>query len=249
MNKPTKINPHCPVADCKTDKPHADDPIVRGLIAAFAPPDQMTMWVVHAMGELRHSICRDMEENKLFAWYTRLRQPEELYIRTLYALFVADEKELHHVLSGDTPNRVSALYRKVNTLVFEGRGSLQVEQPGLKYGSFTPMEILHAGAHASFPAFMSCIGLARNPQQLPPNYREAYFKHLTAYCNYLDYMHGMFKAGKSKYDILTGLKNLHRPTPKATHDTEPERAPHPHPRKAQGKSKTALEWHPGSRCH
>lgn len=147
-SKNAKINPHCPVKRCRTTKPHADDPIVKGLIAAFGSPEQMTSWVLSAMAELRHSICRDMAENKLFAWYTRLRQPEELYIRTLYALFVADEKELHHVLSGDTPNVISALYRKVNELVFEGKGLLSAEQPSLNYGTFTPMEVLHAGAHA-----------------------------------------------------------------------------------------------------
>ena len=80
------------------------------------------------MAELRESICRDLTENKIFAWYSRLRLPEELYIRTLYALFIATDKELIHILSGATPNGLSPLYSKVNEVVFEGRGLLQVSQ-------------------------------------------------------------------------------------------------------------------------
>jgi hypothetical protein len=206
-----KANPHCPRQGCKTVKPHADDPAVQGLIQMFASPEQMTLWVLHGMAELRDSIFRDMKEKKLFAWFTRLRQPEELYIRTLYALFIASERELHHILSGATPNGVSTLYRKVNLVVFEGRGLLQVEQPGLNYGSFTPMDTLNDGAHVSFAAFATCMGLTRNPESLPAEYPDLIFKHLTTYCKYLKYMHDMFKAGKSRQDVLAGLINLHRP--------------------------------------
>jgi len=57
----------------------------------------------------------------------------------------------------------------------------------------------------------TCIGIARNPEYLAPDFPEKYFKHLTTYCKYLDYMHGMFKAGKEKKDVLGGIINLHRP--------------------------------------
>ena len=207
----SRINPHCPVPACKTDRPHADDPVVRGLICEFAPPDKMTFWVLHAMAELRDSICGDLADRRIFAWYTRLRQPEELYIRTLYALFIAGEKELHHILSGDMPNGLSGLYSKVNAVVFEGRGPLQVVQPGLSYGTFTPTDTLNDGAHVAFPAFMNSIGIARHPEYLAPDFLQKYFKHLTTYCKYLDYMHGMFKAGKNRKDVLSGVINLHRP--------------------------------------
>ena len=209
MVKKKKANPHCPVNGCKTTKPHADDPIVKGLILTFAPPEQMTLWVRTAMAELSESICRDLMAKKAFAWHSRLRQPEELYIRTLYALFIATEKELHHILSGDMPNGLSRLYEEVNKVVFQRRGLLQVSQPGLRYGTFKPMDTLNDGAHASFRAFMTCIGLARNLQDLP--LPEEYCKHLATYCTYLDYMHDMFKAGKEKKDVLSGLINLHRP--------------------------------------
>jgi len=204
-----KINPHCPVRGCETKKPHVDDPIVKGLIHEFAPPEKMTVWTLVAMRELRESICRDLTDNKVFAWYSRLRLPEELYIRTLYALFIATDKELPHILSGDRPNGLSPLYSKVNELVFEGRGLLQASQPGLNHGTFKPMDILHDGAHGSFRALMTCVGLSRNREYLPPP--ERYCEYLAKYCAYLEYMHGMFKAGKEKKHVLAGLRNMHRP--------------------------------------
>ena len=77
-----------------------------------------------AIAELGRSISRDLAEGKYFAWFTRMRQPEELYVRTVYALFIATEKELHHIISGETPNGLAGYYRAVNKIVFEGRGLL-----------------------------------------------------------------------------------------------------------------------------
>jgi hypothetical protein len=208
--KKKKINPNCPVPGCRASKPHADDPIVKALILQFGDPVNMTVWTRVALGELTESVCRDRDENKIFAWYSRLRLPEELYIRTLYALFVVTEKELHHLLSGALPNGLADLYAKVNQVVFDGNGRMLLTQPDLKHGgTFRPIEFLHSGAHGSFHAFLTCIGLSRNPENLPSP--ERHREHLQKYCAYLDYMHGMFKAGKSKKDVLAGVKNLHRP--------------------------------------
>ena len=209
MGKKKKNNPYCPVAGCKTSKSHIDDPIVKGLIRAFAPPDKMTLCARVAMAELSESICTDFVENKLFAYVTRLRQPEELYIRTLYALFIATEAELPHILSGASPNGFSHLYSAVNRVVFEGRGLLQVKQQGLRSGTFTPMEMLNDGAHLSFRSLLTCIGWARNPENVPS--LEDYRKHLSTYCTYLNHMHAMFRAGKEKKDVLAAVVNLHRP--------------------------------------
>jgi hypothetical protein len=199
------------VRGCKTDKPHSDDPIVKGLIREFAPPDKLTFRAFQAMEELRDSICRDLADGKLFAWHARLRQPEELYIRVLYALFISDQRELHHILSGEPPNGLSGLYRKVNEVVFEGRGLLQAPQPGLNYGAFTPMDTLHEGAHVSFRAFMTWISLAQNAQFLPPDFPGTYYKHLATYCAYLKHMHELFKAGRPRSVVLQAVINLHRP--------------------------------------
>jgi len=104
------------------------------------------------------------------------------------------------------------MYNKVNNIVFEGRGLLLVEQPGLGSGtSFSPIDTLNDGAHVSFPAFLTCMGLIKNPQFLPQSFQRRYFQHVTTYCNYLDYMHGMFEAVKSKADVLAGVKHLHKP--------------------------------------
>jgi hypothetical protein len=55
--KQNKINPHCSVKGCRTIQPHADDPIAKGLIGEFSPPDNLTFWVLHGMAELRDSFA------------------------------------------------------------------------------------------------------------------------------------------------------------------------------------------------
>jgi hypothetical protein len=202
-------NPFCPVLGCKTKKPHTDDPIVAAMMHEFSQPERLTYWSLAAMVDLRNSIIADMEANRVFGWQTRLRQVEEIYIRALYALFVATDDELPHIFSGAPPNSVTELYRKVNPLVFEGRGEWEVKKPGQSIGEFTPLEMLHSSGHASFGAILTAIGFIRNPE-IASN-TEGYIKHLDAYCTRLDYMHNMFKAGKSKDDVLGGVMALHKP--------------------------------------
>jgi hypothetical protein len=160
-------NPHCPVAGCRTTQPHLADPTVQALMREFGPPDKTAKWTLAAMAELAASTCRELREKNVFAFHTRIRQPEELYIRTLYTLFVASDAELPHIISGATPNGLSRYYESVNKVVFEGRGLLQVSQPGLNYGTFKPIDTLHDGAHASFRSYLTCIGWIRNPEHLP----------------------------------------------------------------------------------
>jgi hypothetical protein len=76
------------------------------------------------------------------------------------------------------------------------------------------MDSLNDGAHASFRAMMTCIGLARDPQLVPSP--DVYCRHLATYCNYLGYMHDMFKGGKDKKDVLVGVRNMHKPAWKAS---------------------------------
>jgi hypothetical protein len=205
-----KKNPHCPVPGCQTRKPHADDRIVKALIETFGTPEKMTHWTLAAMVDLRDSIIRDIQDKKIFAWFTRLRQVEELYIRTLYNLFVANEKQLHHSLSGEMPNSYALFYEDVNRVVFGERGRLLADQPDLIAGTtFKAKDVLNDGAHASYSAFLTCIGLVRNPEHQPkPGLYEG---HIQKYCTYLNYMHEMFQAGKDKKDVLSGVINLHRP--------------------------------------
>jgi hypothetical protein len=98
-------NANCPVSGCRTTAPHVDDATVKALMIAFAPPAEMTKWTLAAMAELAESICRDLENKKVFAFHTRVRQPEELYIRTLYTLFVASDEEPQELAVCRKPSR------------------------------------------------------------------------------------------------------------------------------------------------
>src|SRR5579884_1854540 len=207
--KKRKANPHCPVVGCRTSKPHIADPIVKALMVQFAPPENMTEWVLAAMAELRQSIMKDLEEKRVFGWHSRMRQPEELYIRTLYALFVASDKELPHIISGDMPNGFSRLYSAVNRVVLEGRGKLLDSLPGLHPGTtFKPIDTLNDGAHASFRSFLTCMGWIKNPQMMPQT--DQYLRYLNTYCNILNRMHDDFKANKDKKEVLEEVKKLYR---------------------------------------
>lgn len=120
--KKKKVNPFCPVSGCTADKPHTADFLVMALVDRFAAPDKCLSWVLAGMAELRDSVTDDVQKNRLFSWYTRMRQPEKLYFRTLYILFLASDDEVPHILSGDLPNSFSQIYKTVNEAILEGRG-------------------------------------------------------------------------------------------------------------------------------
>lgn len=181
--------------------------MVKALIAEFVPPERMTYRAFTAMGELSASMNRDFEEGRLFAFLSRMRQVEELYIRTLYTLFVATEPELPHISSGDWPNGLSGYYAKVNELVFEGRG--QLLDP-----VYRPIDTFHGGAHASFGTMFTCIAIVYFQQQGQRDDRALaadYCGHAQRYCSYLKYMFDMFSAGKDRKDVLCGVIALHKP--------------------------------------
>lgn len=102
------------------------------------------------MAELRDSVTDDVQKNRLFSWYTRMRQPEELYFRTLYVLFLASDDEVPHVLSGDLPNSFSQIYKAVNEAILEGRGEITEIKPGLVSGEFRMIDNLNDGAHVGW---------------------------------------------------------------------------------------------------
>jgi hypothetical protein len=207
--KVAKINPHCCVPGCKADKQHADDPVVKYLISLFGDPAEMAHWTLAAMVELRDSICRDLAEKKYLAWFTRSRQPEELYYRTLYAMFIATPEELYHILSGDMPNGFGNYYREVNKVILQGKGKLDFEQPGMYSGTFKAMDMLNDAAHASFGGLATATMFYRDPAKAPSV--DAWCKHLNTYCAYLNHMYELFKAGRDKSVVLAALKNMHAP--------------------------------------
>jgi hypothetical protein len=209
--QPKKVNPHCPVPGCKTATPHTDDPTVKGLVHNFSDPAKVALWTTASVAELGNSMATDLAAGRNFALLTRSRQPEELYIRALYAIFIASPKELAHIMSDALPNSFRSMYRKINDLVFEGRGLLEASQLGLKHGAFTPMDTINRGAHASFSTMMMVIGLAQHPEYLEPYTSGRYFNHISVYLSYLNYLKQMFEGGKDKAAALSGLINMHRP--------------------------------------
>jgi hypothetical protein len=203
-----KSNPHCPVPGCRTDQPHRNDLAVRELIASLESPDKLLLLVIHAITEIRDSVVRDVQERQIYAWCSRVRQPDELYYRTLYLMFCAPDAHVPHILSGCVPNSISLQYKEVNRVIFGDRGTLLTKRQGPTGGEFTVMENIHSAAHISFPALRMCEVVSQSGQT--PSRITAYIKHLDGLYERLNYMCGMFANGKTKEDVKLGLINLHR---------------------------------------
>jgi len=103
------------------------------------------------------------------------------------------------------------MYRKVNQLIFGGKGLLEVKQPGLTSGTFTAMGTINSGAHASFSTMLMVIGFAKNPEYFKAYTNGEYFDHISIYCSYLDHVGKQFAAGKDKAAVLAELTDLHLP--------------------------------------
>src|SRR3984957_1339571 len=135
MTKKPKVSPHCPVPGCRAKAPHLSDPVVAGLAHNFSDLGKVAGWTCASIAELGKSMADDIAAGRHFALITRTRQQEELYIRALYAMFIADPAEIAHIMSDATPNSFSVTYRRVNQTIFGGKGLLEAQQPGLKPGS------------------------------------------------------------------------------------------------------------------
>lgn len=186
-----------------------DDPVVQGLHREFSQPQKLASWVKAAIVELIQSIESDLLSKRFLGYLSRWRQPEELYCRTLYVLFLAKDDELPHIFSGARPNGFAPIYRAVNQQIFDGRGMLETQQAGLDGGKFTAMQMLNDSAHGTFRLLLTCMGVVRNPE-----YQKNFGKHLDhlkRYCVYLNYMEQALAAGKSKADVFVGVKNVHKP--------------------------------------
>lgn len=207
MNK----NPNCPVSGCRAKVPHTNDPMVKILMAL--PPQELAMLTVEALTELRASVQSDHLAGRTYAWMARLRQPDELYMRCIYALLLAPNEELPHIFSGDTPNGFDFIYSRFNEDVLEGRGELQETKPGLTFGNFTPIKTIHNATHGSFQSLMTWKGSRLHPQYVA-GYPERFIKHIQTYCTYLDHVGRLFAAGRTKDVALTALRNMHTSLPK-----------------------------------
>lgn len=223
MSKNRKINPHCPVPGCRTKRPHLDSELTRDLHHLLSDSGLLASWVKMGIVELVQSIIDDVNHRRFFAYLTRLRQAEEMYNRALYLLFVADEAEIPHVISEELPNSFLAIWKAVNERVYGGEGTLDQARHGLRGEKFSALTTLNAGAHASFMAIATCIGLARSSvdQARIPEH----VNHLKRLCDNLNYIEGMFNAGKSKEVVLIGIRKLHNASalaPTSTTTNPPE---------------------------
>jgi hypothetical protein len=207
--KKAKSKQHCPVPGCKVNQPHQNDSALRKLIADFESPDKLLLLVGSAIAEIRDSVVQDIQESRLYAWYSRQRQPDELYVRALYLLFCAPDDHVPHILSGCVPNSFSPLYKEVNRVIFRGRGTLLTKRQGPTGVEFTVMENIHSAAHISFPVLRMCEDVSQSGQT--PSIATAYIKHLDTLRERLNYMCGMFANGRTKDDVKLGLINQHRP--------------------------------------
>jgi hypothetical protein len=209
--KQTKTNPHCPVPGCRAKAPHLSDTVVAALVHNLSDLANVAGWTCASIAELGKSMADDVAAGRHFALITRTRQLEELYIRALYAMFIADASEVAHIMSDATPNSFSEMYRKVNKMIFGDKGILEVSHPGLTSGTFTAMGTINSGAHASFSAMLMVVGLVKNPQYLAAFTDGKYFDHISVYCHYLDHARKLFAAGKDKAAVLAAIVELHRP--------------------------------------
>lgn len=167
-NKKVKKNPHCPMAGCKTKQPHLSNLTTAGLHHAFSDPERCAQWTKHCIVELIQSVIEDVKEGRFFAYLTRWRQPDEIYYRALYLLFVADKNAIPHVVSDELPNSFSVMQKAVNHTVFGGKRELDKPLSGLSGEQFTVFDTLNSSAHASFATIVSCIEFAKKPEFRTP---------------------------------------------------------------------------------
>jgi hypothetical protein len=208
MTKKQKRNPHCPVPGCKTKQPHLASTTTQGLHQTFSGPAMLALWVKSCIVELIQSVTDDVKKGRFFAYLTRWRQPEEMYYRALYMLFIADKAAIPHIFSGEVPNSFLGMWKSVNQVVFEGKGNLDRPQSGLSGQEFTAMNTLNDSAHASFATIVTCIGIQRNPGRA--SIVQKHLEHWKTLCNYLDYIENMFRGGRTQSEVLAGVKNLHK---------------------------------------
>lgn len=226
MNQTQGTTSICPVSGCKAKTPHANDSTVRAFMRQN--PADVIDWTKRCIVEIVQSVIDDVNKGRIFAYLTRWRDPEELYIRVLYALFAAPADHLPHIFSGDMPNGFAAMWRKVNEVVFESNGTLFKEQLGLRGGTFTPMATLNQNAHNSFSTMLMTMGVVRsNSEEWHPRIKR-HIEHWQRYVEYLNHIELLFRAGRKKADVLQAITNMHRSV-KRWEEIAHQQAQHPTP--------------------
>jgi hypothetical protein len=207
--KQRRINPNCPVQGCAVKHPHRDETHVEALMRVVELPHMMCAYVMDGLAQLGNSACNDLANRNAFGFVTRQRQVQELHLKTLYLLLIAQPAEQAHMVSGDMPNSMVSYYRKVNEVVFHNQTDWEAITPGLNGDSFTIMETLNDGAHVSFKSLLMARGYYDHAELVmtPERFAEYIKKQIAK----LNYMHGMFKAGKPRENVLDGVQAMYRP--------------------------------------
>jgi hypothetical protein len=212
MKKQKKVNPCCPVPGCNTKAPHTADPQVQALLSQS--PATIADWTKRCMVELIQSVIADVNApgvGRMFAYLTRWRDPEELYHRVLYALLVAPESHLPHIFSGELPNGFSSIWRKVNDVIYEGRGELLKERTDPSGRTFRAMDLLNQNAHNSYFTMLMTVGVVKESGDA---WKANIKKHVESWqrrVEYLNHLEGLFRAGRERTVILNAITNMHRP--------------------------------------
>ena len=139
-----KINPNCSVRGCKATASHLQDKHVKVLMdSTTARPHVMAAYIADGLAQLGNSACNDLANHNALGFITRQRQIQELHVRGLYLLLIAEAAEQAHMLSGDMPNGLASYYRKVNELIFhkqidwEAPTLVSMETPSQLWRRFT----------------------------------------------------------------------------------------------------------------
>lgn len=208
QKKQPKVNPHCSVMGCRVKTPHRQDRHVDALMRTVEHPHMMCGYVMEGLAQLGNSACNDLANHNALGFLTRQRQIQELYIRTLYLLLLAEPTEQEHMIAGDLPNGLAGYYRRVNEVIYHGQTDWEAATPGLNGDSFTIMDTLHDGAHVSFKSLFMARGYYKQETATTPEQFAEYIKKLIGK---LDYMHGMFKADRPREHVLDGMQAMYQP--------------------------------------
>lgn len=206
--KKAKMNTHCLVPGCKTKQPHLSNAVTAGLHRIFSNSETCAQWTKLCIVELINSVIADVNGNRFFAYLTRWRQPDEMYYRSLYLLFVAHKDVISHVVSGEMPNSFAAMQKAVNKTVFDGKRVLDKPQTGLSGELFTVFDTLNSSAHASFATIVTCIEFAKKPEFRAPII-EKHLEYWKTLCENLDHAERLFREGKNRDEVLVEFKKLH----------------------------------------
>lgn len=197
-------NPHCPVNRCQTARPHADDFLVKAMLAYTDHPQVYLHWVKKALIELRESMVDDHSKGRLISWLSRIRLVQELYIRTLYLLFVAAPDEVPHVLSGEFPNSFSYIYGRVDDEILLGQGILNKRVGDKVLGEVVPMKYLNIGAHVGYPML-----LVMDNEEAQSEIKDYLEKYLDAYLENIQVIGTLFVDGVDRGTIKSKTIALH----------------------------------------